>query len=612
VIFTTPLGLLALLALPAIVAIHLFRKRFPIRPVAGLFLWQMAQRTPEGGGRITRLPITTSLILECLAALALALILGGARLSPAGVSQHLVVLLDDSASMAAANAAGESARDRAARRVLGEIDRLGPGGRITLIVSGERPSVVAGPAVLALEARPALEKWKPGALHHSLALGLRLARELTGRTGKVMVVSDLEPGARGEGEIEGALWVSVGEPLANVGITAAERTLSPDAGRGVVSLTFGNYSDSTSRRHLRITAGGKEVGSKDIDVPAGVSSLTLPLSAGLPAVRIDVSGDALARDNEVTLVEPRPRIVGVENRLRDGRGRQALIKALGAVGGVTQAEPGHLAFIEAAAIDTFGSPGVWKAAFGRPPAGWLGPGEARDFIGPFVLEKRHPLLTGATLGGVVWPGVMPLAAGAVRPLASAGDQVLIGVPAMSARSDPAYLFNIDLDRTNLVRAPDWPILISNLVEMRRQSLPGPERWNYQIGEWVRVRLGHDPKGLLRFRCGTVERTLPASRQLEFIAPSPGGLLQILDGDTVLFDIGVNFFDETESNLRKQSTADAGRFADVSGFTAESGPASDPLFWVLLAMATAAIVGNWWVLGAGIRSQPLRPLPPVHR
>jgi len=25
--------------------------------------------------------------------------------------------------------------------------------------------------------------------------------------------------------------------------------------------------------------------------------------------------------------------------------------------------------------------------------------------------------------------------------------------------------------------PDWPILISNLVEMRRRELPGPERWN---------------------------------------------------------------------------------------------------------------------------------------
>jgi hypothetical protein len=613
VIFTTPLGLLALLAIPAIVAIHLFRKRFPVRPVAGLFLWQMAQRTPEGGGRITRLPITTSLILECLAALALALILGGARMSSAGVSQHLVVLLDDSASMAAVNAAGESARDRGVRRVLTEIDRLGSGGRITLIISGERPSVLVGPAAFALEAGPALERWRPDALHHSLALGVRLARELAGTAGRLMVMSDLTPSARGEGEIEGALWVSVGEPLANVGIIAAERTLSPGEGRGVVSLTFGNYSDSSVHRHLRMIAGDKDVGSRDIELPPGASSFTLPLPPGLSAVRLVLSADALARDNEVTLAEPRPRIVGVENRLPDGRGRQALIKALGAVAGVTQAESGHLAFIETAAIDTARSPGVWKAAFGPPPAAWLVSRESSDFIGPFVLEKRHPLLLGVTLGGVVWPGVMPLAPGAVRPLVSAGDQVLIGLPTMSAaRPDPAYVFNIDLDRTNLIRAPDWPILISNLIEMRRQSLPGPERWNYQVGEWVRVRLAHEPKGPLRFRCGAVERALPASRQLEFIAPSPGGLLQILEGDTVLFDIGVNFRDETESNLRKQSMADAGRFADVTGLTAEAGPASDWLFWVLLAIATTAIVGNWWVLGASVRGQALRPLTPVRR
>ena len=118
--------------------------------------------------------------------------------------------------------------------------------------------------------------------------------------------------------------------------------------------------------------------------------------------------------------------------------------------------------------------------------------------------------------------------------------------------------------------------------MRRQSLPGPERWNYRVGEWVRVRLGRDPKGPLRFRCGGVERTLPAGRQLEFIAPSPGGLLQILEGrSSVLFELGVNFLDEAETNLRDQSTADAGELADVAGLRAESGPASDPLFWLLL-------------------------------
>ena len=210
--FATPLGLLGLLAIPAIIAIHLFRRRFPIRPVAGLFLWQVAQQAPTEGRRFDRLPITTSLILECLAALALALILAGARVSSAGVNQHLVVLLDDSASMAAVNAAGESARDRAARRVLAELGRLGAGARISLVLSGDRPSVLVGPAAFAVEARPALDAWKPQASHHSLALGLRLARELAGTDGKLMIVSDTTPEMPGEA----AFWVSLGEPLANV------------------------------------------------------------------------------------------------------------------------------------------------------------------------------------------------------------------------------------------------------------------------------------------------------------------------------------------------------------------------------------------------------------
>jgi hypothetical protein len=600
--FAAPLGLLALLAIPAIVAIHLFRRRFPVRPVAGLFLWQIGRQTPEGGGKISRLPITTSLILECLAALALALILAGARLSSASDSAHLVVLLDDSASMAAVNARGESTRDRAIRRVIEDLDRLGNGARATLVESGERPSVLAGPAARAVDVRRALETWKPEAPHHSLALGLRLARELAGQTGRVMVMSDAPPVSRAE---DGVLWLSLGEPLANVGITAAERTLTPAEGRGTVSLTLANYSDSLARREVKVSAGGKDVLSRALQVPPGVSSFTLPLPAGLPAVRVALSGDAMARDNEVMLAEPRPRIVGVENRLPDGRGRESLIKALDALAGVTQAESGHLVFTGADVLDQPRSPGAWRVGFGRAPSAWLAKGEADDFIGPFVLEKRHPLLLGVTLGGVVWAGAMPLAAGAVRPVVSAGDQALVAL-AGSTPAEPDILFNLDLQRTNLVRSPDWPILISNVIEMRRESLPGPERWNYRVGEWVRVRLARDPKGPLRFRCGGVERTLPPGRQIEFIAPSPGGLLQILEGpegigggiggnETVLFELGVNFLDESETNLRDRSTANAGRFMDVASLRAESGPESDPLFWLLLTIGGAAIVANWCLL-----------------
>lgn len=599
-IFTTPLGLLALLAIPAIVAIHLFRRRFPRRPVAGLFLWQDVRQRPEGGGRISKLPVTTSLLLECLAALALALILAGARLTPTAVTQHLVVLLDDSASMAAVNAAGESARDRAARRVLAELEELGNRARVTLVRSGDRPAVLVGPAALAAEARTALDAWTPDSPHHSLAMGMRLARELAGTTGKLMVLSDVPP----EAAFDNGLWVSVGQPLANAGITAAQRTLSPDDGRGTVSLTIVNHSDSVARRQVSISAGEKTVLTRDVELPAGASSLVLPLPPGLPPVHVALSDDALARDNEVVLAEPRPRIVGVENHLLEGRGRQALEKALDALPGVTRAEAGHVAFVDAANLTAAFTAGRWRVGFGRPPADWIAPGDPTDFAGPFVLESRHPLLVGATLDGVVWTGAAPIAATALRPIASAGNHPLIGTSTRaSASDDPMILFNLDLDRTNLIRSPDWPILISNVIEMRRGGLPGPERWNYRVGEWVRVHLGRQPKGTVRYRVGSVARELPAGRTIEFIAPSPGGLLQIVedgegfDDESILYELGINFLDESEPNLRDQKTAEAGALVDVAGLRAESGPASDPLFWILLAVAATAILSNWCLLPA---------------
>jgi hypothetical protein len=174
----------------------------------------------------------------------------------------------------------------------------------------------------------------------------------------------------------------------------------------------------------------------------------------------------------------------------------------------------------------------------------------------------------------------------------------MGPVAPASRTPTTFVVNLDLDRTNLLRSPDWPILISNVIEMRRQSLPGPERWNYRAGEWVRARLDRDPTGPLSFRCGTVERSLPANRQLEFIAPSPGGLLQVLEGDRVLFELGVNFLDEKETRLEGLATADTGELGSAAGLRAESGAASDPLFWILLVIGGTALLVNWCLLAPG--------------
>ena len=66
--FTAPLGLLALLAVPVIVALHRFRNRLPEQRVAGLFLFPGTAVASPGGRKVTRLWQSRSLWLECTAA----------------------------------------------------------------------------------------------------------------------------------------------------------------------------------------------------------------------------------------------------------------------------------------------------------------------------------------------------------------------------------------------------------------------------------------------------------------------------------------------------------------------------------------------------------------
>src|SRR4029450_11060692 len=100
--------------------------------------------------------------------------------------------------------------------------------------------------------------------------------------------------------------------------------------------------------------------------PPKVSSLQLPLPAGLPAVTVGLSNDSLQRDNEVTLVEPRPQIVSVENRLPHGRGHDALDRALRALAGVTRSDRAQLVFGPANVLDEPAEPVVWPAGVARP------------------------------------------------------------------------------------------------------------------------------------------------------------------------------------------------------------------------------------------------------
>jgi hypothetical protein len=481
--FANPWGLLALLAVPAIVAIHLYHRRFPPLRVAGLHLWTSETRQPLAGRRRERLPFSISLILECLAGLLLAIVLAGPRFGDWDNVVHLVVVLDNTASMSARPPGKASLRDQAVAELERRFARFPRGSVATLLLTGARPEAL-GHALPWDVARQRLATWQPSAVRHSFEPAWDTAVQVAETSGRILFLTNRP---LPEGHVPASLEViSFGEPMENVALTAARWTYDAQGKEGRLFLRLQNYGASRASARVRGLRQEQALFEKSVVLAAQEgTNLETPLPGGLADLTIDVDspGDGLAIDSRAQLVEPHPRLVTVANLLpKEHAARDSVQRILSALPEIQSGtgKDSHLVIGPAAPLPE-SNVRLW----------WLGLGplstETRtvtDLKGPYVLEKRNPLLEGVELAGVIWGGAQTKAAG--TPLVSSGSRLLL-MQLPGTRTN-AYLMNIDFARSNLAASPDWPILLSNLVEQRRSALPGLQRWNYRLGEDVRFRL----------------------------------------------------------------------------------------------------------------------------
>ncbi len=611
--FAYPLGLLALLAVPGVIALHLYRRRFEPRQASGLFLWHVEDRQPVAGRKREPLVRSVSFWCELLAALALALAFSGPRSScSASEAEHLVVVLDSSASLGAV-VEGREVRERALDEVKERIDGLPRGSRVTLVRSGPRPMLVAGPAAFPGEARERLEEWKPLAARHDLQPALALGLELSGG-GRVLVLSDhFEP----ESFPQTVELLSVGEPVDNWAIVHAVRSREAREGGVVVEkafLSLASYARAPKELTLVVTSAGTEFLRRKVDIGArDRAHLAFELPAGTDLIEVQIDADALALDNKVALVAPAPRTLALHSTLGpeldaalglSAPGDPNLERWLALVPQSTAAgslDAAHLALTKGAELGR----ASWNLAF-EP----LGAGR-KDLIGPFLAERGHRALQGVTLEGLVWSAdpelVLPGA-----PLISAGNLVLLS----EERGGGRVLWHINLDplRSSLQRSPDWPILLANLAELRREELPGPARTNVHIGESLQYRPGAEatrverkdeaapllykltgPLGVPEQR----EREVAALEQVVIDGLEEPGLYELSLGAERVAQFALSFADAAESDL---STALAGRREATLG----NAQVEAALSWIevaLLALAAAALILDWFVLRTSARTIP---------
>jgi len=552
--FANPWGLLGLLALPVITAIHLYHRRFPPLPIAGLHLWTQEMRKESPGRKRERLPLTRTLLLELLAALLMTLLLADPR-DPAGSRQtHLVVILDDSASMAA-TASGKSSRDRAVRWINEQAETLGRESVVSILTSGARPTLIAGPRADWNEVRQSLSDWNPRATSHSFSQSWDLASQLAGDEARLVFLTDRLP----DDEIampQRMEAISFGRSLSNVAITAARWLYDAETGEGTLFVRLVNPGKEETDVPMRATSGQRSLIDETTTLqPRSEKSLqwTVPGGLGMIQFTAEAKDDPLAIDHQVTLIEPKVRMVTVSVLLpSDHSAFEPVKRILGVLPRAQLGDPGDADLVIAPAADEpIDDRSLWWLGIGpiNPPQASE---NARAVIGPYLIEKQNPLMDGIVLGGVVWGGIQP-APDSLLPIISVGSTSLLGQNTTSLST--AYLLNIDLGASNLTESPDWPILWTNLIEQCRSSRPGFRRWNFRLGESIPFTLSpqsiasEDP---LLLTHDNDEKTLLRIEQIEIPPRSDVGVYTVKDGAETLDQFAVNFFDREESDLSRLS------------------------------------------------------------
>ena len=141
--FATPLALLGLLFVPAVVAMYLLKLRREETPVPSTLLWQRLVADVEANAPWQRLRRSLLLLLQLLLVLVLVLLAARPFLErPAGLARDIVLVVDTSASMGATDVQPDrlaAAKDAA----IDALKDLPTGGKVSVIEAGRTARIVS-------------------------------------------------------------------------------------------------------------------------------------------------------------------------------------------------------------------------------------------------------------------------------------------------------------------------------------------------------------------------------------------------------------------------------------------------------------------------------------
>lgn len=621
--FLAPLFLLlALLALPILLLYMLKLRRREVQ-ISSVMLWQALLRDRQANTPWQRLRRNLLLILQLLILAALVLALARPAIPAPGVSAgSVVVLLDASASMAANDVLpSRFEAARAAARDL--IDTLGSDDRMSLILVGQQPSVLASAESDPTSLRRALETAAvtQGAANWEAALALAAgaAASMTASStdpqeSVTVILSDGGLPSDGLPPLPGEVrYIPIGASSENLAISALALGATGRGAELFTSLT--NYGLADRTTILSIYLDGELLTAQQVTIPAGKSqAISLSGLPGYPAIyqarlspppQSSQPADPLTLDDVAFAVYQPPRS---GRSLLLSQGNFFLEQVLAAMPGI---EPFRAVPGEDGTFSLSGDPFELYVLDGLLPTGEALPPGNLLLVNP----PSNPLFeVGATVeitgGGEVtehplaqfldWENVHIASASQVQLPAwgetlvqgPAGPLVFVGETA----SRRVAVLTFDLHNSDLPLQIDFPILFASLIDylLPAQSFDAPN--GLQPGESLTILPGAEVSQVV---------IASPSGQTYALPPDESGVLFSTTDELGVYAVNylgaepayaeffaVNLFNAQESNIQPVGRIQIGQ-ASIAPAVEERLSLRDLWPWMAGA-ALAILMLEWWV------------------
>lgn len=574
-LFTNPLALWGLLALPLLVAIYWLRQRHRRHPVSSMMLWLESRESRQGGTRIDRLRMPLLFFLELLVLSLLALAAAEPHLPLRESVRPLIIILDDSFSMQAGGA--PSSRDQAVQALEEEL-KSHPRPSVRFLLAGDGAQALGEAAHTTPEALDRLSGWRCMSATSRLEETLSFAAQLGGELPLLLVLTDrAPPRVLHKGRVQ---WWAFGRTRPNLAIVSAVRTPHEGGERCLLEIT--NFSEESGEASLVVEAGdpSTEMQRSILRIePRQTKRIIVPLPEGTSIVRARIDEDDLLIDNQVSLLSSAARPVRTKIHVEDRTLRELIDKALRATHDAMPVETQPDILFTDREDQPEDADESWTVHV-------LAEKNGAAYTGPFVLDRNHPLTEGLSLRGVVWGGgkstILP-----GLPVILAGDVPLLTDAAMRTNTHGVRLrFRPDL--STLQDAPDWPILIANLLRWRAANKPGLERNNLRLGERAVLTFA-TPRGPVTVAPPDDKRqTLPVQDRRLVVRANQVGVWTI-EADDESASFAVNALSAEESDLTGCASGRWGDWLDEACLRLEYQNIGWLLLLLVLAIATVHLL-----------------------